>query len=211
MNVCFLTSGFPNGLTQEFIFELNKYLPINPSFVFIASDFTQPARTKYFVDILIQSFKDKGLVFKSVHTIDHHTTPLISRELIESADIVWLSGGPTLKQMNSIESYNLIPTLLNRNGITIGMSAGAINMAKRVILMEDMYDNVQIETYVGIGLVDINIEPHLNYASIDHIQNIEKLAQNETIIGLYDNSFVVITEDKQEYFGRYRIFEKKES
>lgn len=210
MKICFLTSGFPNGLTQEFIFELNKYLPINPSFVFIASDFAQPSRTKYFVDVLIQSFKAKGLVFKSVHTIDHHTTPLISRELVECSDIVWISGGPTLKQMNYIKSYDLIPTLVNRNGITIGMSAGAINMAKRAILLEDTDDNVKTEIYEGIGLVDLNIEPHLNYASIDHIQNIEKLS-NETIIGLYDNSFIVIANDKLAYFGKYKVFEKKES
>lgn len=190
--------------------ELNKYLPVNPSFVFIASDFTQPARTQYFLDVLIQSFRDKGLVFKTVHTINFHITAEVARELIYDADVVWIAGGPTLKQMNYIKQYELIPNLLIRDGITIGMSAGSINMARRAILIEDTDDNVKTEIYDGIGLVNINIEPHLNYASIDHIKNIEKLS-NETIIGLYDNSFIVLTDDKQECFGKYKIFEKKES
>jgi dipeptidase E len=211
MKVNFLTSGFPNGLTTEFTLELNKYLPVNPSFVFIASDFSQPQRTQYFLDVLIQSFRDKGLVFKTVHTIDFHVTPETARELIYEADVIWIAGGPTLKQINYIKQYELIPNLLNRNGITIGMSAGSINMAKRAILVEDTDDNVKTEIYEGIGLVDLNIEPHLNYASIDHIKNIEKLTMNETIIGLYDNSFIVLSDDKQEYFGKFKLFQKKES
>jgi dipeptidase E len=211
MKVNFLTSGFPNGLTTEFTLELNKYLPVNPSFVFIASDFSQPQRTQYFLDVLIQSFRDKGLVFKTVHTIDFHVTPETARELIYEADVIWIAGGPTLKQINYIKQYELIPNLLNRNGITIGMSAGSINMAKRAILVEDTDDNVKTEIYEGIGLVDLNIEPHLNYTSIDHIKNIEKLTMNETIIGLYDNSFIVLSDDKQEYFGKFKLFQKKES
>lgn len=208
MKVNFLTSGFPNGLTTEFILELNKYLPVNPSFVFIASDFSQLARTQYFLDVLIQSFRVKGLVFKSVRTIDFHITAEVARELVYEADVIWIAGGPTLKQMNYIKQYELIPNLLNRDGITIGMSAGSINMAKRAILIEDTDDNVNTEIYEGIGLVDINIEPHLNYASIDHIKNIEKLV-NETIIGLYDNSFIVLTDNNLEYYGKYKVFEKK--
>lgn len=208
MKINFLTSGFPNGLTHEFITELNKYLPANPSLVFIASDFSQPSRTQYYFDVLIKSFKEKGLAFRTVNTIDHHINPSISCELIEHADIVWIAGGPTLKQIHYIESYNLIPSLQNRNGITIGMSAGAINMAKRCVLIEDINDNMHVDIYDGIGLVNINIEPHLNYASIDHIENIKKLSDHEDIIGLYDNSFIVISNDKQEIFGPYIHFKK---
>ena len=76
-------------------------------------------------------------------------------------------------------------------------------MAKRAILIKDIDDNTKTEIYVGIGLVQVNIEPHLNYASIDHINNIKELSKSENIIGLYDNSFIVITDSTQEIFGKH--------
>ncbi len=208
MKINILTSGFPNGLTAEFIYELKKYLPDNPTFLFIASDFSQIERTQYFLDVLLQSFKDKGLIFKSVNSIDYHISLAKSKELIDDADVIWLAGGPPLKQINDIRAYDLIPNLLKREGITIGMSAGSINMAKRAILIKDIDDNTKTEIYVGIGLVQVNIEPHLNYASIDHINNIKELSKSENIIGLYDNSFIVITDSTQEIFGKHIHFRK---
>lgn len=52
-------------------------------------------------------------------------------KLIEEADIIVLAGGPTLKQISSIHEYGLAPALREQQGITIGISVGSINMAKR--------------------------------------------------------------------------------
>lgn len=40
MKISFVTSGFPNGFTDEFMKEFRKYLTNNQNFVFIASDFS---------------------------------------------------------------------------------------------------------------------------------------------------------------------------
>jgi dipeptidase E len=74
--------------------------------------------------------------------VDNEVSPEKAKESVETANVVWLSGGPTLAQMESIRRYGLIPALCARDGITIGMSAGAINMAKRVVLAKELSDDV---------------------------------------------------------------------
>ncbi len=107
-----------------------------------------------------------------------------------------------------LKEYNLIPVLKNREGLTIGMSAGSINMAKRVVLAKDINDNVpELAIYDGIGLVDINIEPHLDSASEEHMKDVYEASQFTTIYGLYDNAFIKIVDDKMDIYGIYFKYE----
>ncbi|MGL4335956.1 MAG: Type 1 glutamine amidotransferase-like domain-containing protein, partial [Turicibacter sp.] len=138
MKVSFLTSGFPNGFTQEFIKCIKNYYKDKGSFVFIASNFEQHSKSDKYTNIFISMFASNGILFNECHVMDSRTTPKKAIEYIEKADIVWISGGDTLKQISFLKEYNLIPALQIRNGITIGMSAGSINMAKRVVLAKDV-------------------------------------------------------------------------
>lgn len=72
------------------------------------------------------------------------------------------------------------------------MSAGSINMAKRVILGKD----IELSIYDWIGLVDINIEPHLDSESKEHMKDIYEVSQYSVIYGIYDNTFIKITTKK---------------
>ena len=54
--------------------------------------------------------------------------------------MIWLSGGPTLTQIRHIEEYRLIEPLREQDGVTIGMSAGSINMARQVVVAKDLDD-----------------------------------------------------------------------
>lgn len=108
-----------------------------------------------------------------------------------------------------MKDYNLISALQNRDGITIGMSAGSINMAKRVVLAKDMEDNIpELSIYNGIGLVDINIEPHLDSSSENHLNEILEATQFSTIYGLNDNSFIKIVDNNISIYGYCSIFKK---
>jgi methionyl-tRNA synthetase len=69
--------------------------------------------------------------------VDGLLSPEDADRAVRSADAVWLSGGPTLRQIEDIKRYGLIPALQARDGVTIGMSAGAINMARHVVLAKD--------------------------------------------------------------------------
>jgi peptidase E len=147
-------------------------------------------------------FRNNDIVFNQVHIIDDRITKEKAVQYIEKADIIWLAGGDTLKQIAYIKEYNLIMDLQNRDGITIGMSAGSMNMAKRVVLAKDIDDNIpELSIYDGIGLVDINVEPHLDSASEEHMKEIYEASKYTTIYGIYDNSFIKIVNDTMDIYG----------
>jgi len=208
MKVSLLTSGFTDKFTDDFINCVKEYYHNNGSFVLVASDFTEHSKTDRYLDVFLSMFGNSGIVFNEVHIIDDRITREKALQYIEKADIVWIAGGDTLKQIAYLKEYNLIPALQSREGITIGMSAGSINMAKRVVLAKDIDDNVpELSIYDGIGLVDINIEPHLDSASEDHMKDIYEASQYSAIYGIYDNTFIKITNDTMDIYGTYFKYE----
>lgn len=209
MKVSILTSGFPNGFTDDFIQCVKDYYNNNNgSFILIASDFAGHSKTDRYTDEFISMFRNNGIVFNEVNVIDDRITPEKAVQYIEKADIVWISGGDTLKQIAYLKEYNLIGVLQSREGITIGMSAGSINMAKRVVLAKDINDNIpELAIYDGIGLVDINIEPHLDSASEEHMKEVYEASHYTTIYGIYDNTFIKIVNDTMKIHGVYFKYE----
>lgn len=204
MKVSILTSGFPNGFTNDFIQCVKGYYNKNDSFLFIASDFSGHSKTDKYTNEFLNMFKNNGIVFDKVHVIDDRITKEKAAKYIKEADIIWLAGGDTLKQIVNLKEYNLIPVLQNKEGLIIGMSAGSINMAKKVVLAKDINDNnPKLAIYDGIGLVNINIEPHLDSASEEHMKDIYEASQFTTIYGLYDNSFIKIVDGKMDIYGIY--------
>ena len=154
-------------------------------------------------------FKSNGIIFKETHVIDNRISKKEAKEYIKKAEVVWLSGGNTLNQIKEIKEYDLIETLQNREKVTIGMSAGSINMAKRVVLAKDINDNIpELSIYDGIGLVDINIEPHFDPTDEEHNKDIYEASKSSTIYGLYDDSFIKIVDDEITIYGDYIKYEK---
>lgn len=208
MKVSVLTSGFPNGFTEEFINCIKEYYHNMGSFVVISSDFTAHSRTDKHLGEFLEMFRENDIIFNEVNVIDDRVSKEKALEFINNAEVIWLSGGNTLKQIEYVKAYDLTPALQKREGITIGMSAGSINMAKKVVLARDINDNIpELSIYDGIGLVDINIEPHLDSASEEHIEEIYEASHYATIYGLYDNSFIKIVNDDMEIFGVYFKYE----
>lgn len=59
-------------------------------------------------------------------------------------------------------------------------------MAKKVVLAKDVDDNIpEISIYNGIGLVGINVEPHLDSASEEYMNQIYEASQHTAIYGTY--------------------------
>ncbi len=210
MQVFYLTSGFADGFTDDFIQSIKKYYSGCGLLAFIASDFTIPSITDGYCNLFIGMFKAKGITFDEVQIIDNRVSKDEASRLIEKAAVVWLSGGDTLKQIGHIKEYGLIPSLKKRKGVTIGMSAGSINMAKKVVLARDVEDGIsELSIYDGLGLVDINIEPHLDTERKDHIKDIIEASRHATIYGLFDNSFIKVIGDLIEFYGPYVKYAKK--
>ena len=174
---------------------------------FIASTFSDIEKSNKYLNIMLTWFKNIGITFKESYLINDLVTQEQAKEYINKSDVVFIMGGDTLEQIKNINKYNIIPNLQKRNGITIGISAGSINMASNVAIARDIDDNIPEHSfYKGIGLVDINIEPHFDLNNTFHNKDIIDISKTNKIICLPDESFIRI-ENKIDIIGDYYIFE----
>ncbi len=207
MKTLFVTSGFPDGFTADFFVQLCQYLPKAGRFVMVASDFSAHEKSARYLAKYLQDFGKGGIYFSQSALVDFSVSPKEAVSLLKEADIVWLSGGPTLTQIRHIKEYGLIDALQKRDGVTVGTSAGSINMAKQVLLARDPDDGIdQMCQYEGIGLVDFSIEPHFADAERTRMPDIQEAMRYATrdFYGLYDGSFIVESQGKRTFFGPYR-------
>ena len=209
MAVCFLTSAFNNGFTPAFEQALKKYLPQVDAgnLVFIASDFDDPHGNIGWAERIRSQFGEIGILFSELRIIDHTVSPLQAEGYIRDAQVIWLSGGDTLRQIVSFEEYHLREQLMGFDGIIIGMSAGSINMADRVVLARNIYDNApEMAIYQGLGLVQINIEPHLDPLNAEHLDDILEASVHAPIYGLFDDSFILDDGQHTTIYGPYCLY-----
>lgn len=187
--------------------KLKQHLTKTTSFVLVASDFSCHPRSLHFLNLTLHELERHGIVFDHSAIVDYEITPEEANTLIQNADLVLLSGGSTLKQIASIREYGLEEALRDRAGVTFGISAGAINMAQRVVLAKNINDDKpELSIYNGIGLVDFSIEPHLNELTAAHIAEIQEAAKHAPIYGLYDESFILVVNGEKEFYGACRLF-----
>ena len=211
MAVCFLTSAFNNGFTPDFERVLKGYLPDGRTdagnFVFIASDFDDPHGNMHWAEEIRGKFGEIGILFSGFHIVDHTVSPSQAEKYIRNAQVIWLSGGDTLRQIASFKEYHLREQLIRSARLFIGMSAGSINMADRVVLARNIYDrSPQLEIYQGLGLVQINIEPHLDPVNAEHLDDILEASTHAPIYGLFDDSFIVDDGQHATLYGPYCLY-----
>lgn len=211
MKINYLLSGMDKelGFTSEHAKYLKQDIKDNSVITFIASTFSDIEKTDKYYNIMLNWFKNINITFKESYLIDSRVEPKESKEIIDKSDIVFIMGGDTLLQIKTLNEYNIISNLKNREGITIGISAGSINMAQDVALARDIDDNVPEHSfYKGIGLVDINIEPHFDLNNLKHNLDIIEISNDNKIVCLPDESFIRIINDNMEIIGDYYIFHK---
>ncbi|HIT79134.1 MAG TPA: Type 1 glutamine amidotransferase-like domain-containing protein [Candidatus Faecivivens stercorigallinarum] len=211
MAICFLTSAFNNGFTPVFERVFKRYLLTGNqdagNFVFIASDFDDPHGNLRWAEEIRGKFGEIGVLFSGFQIVDHTVSPTQAEKYIRDAQVVWLSGGDTLRQIASFQEYHLRELLMGFDGIVIGMSAGSINMADRVVLARNIYDrSPQLEIYQGLGLVEINIEPHLDPVNAEHLDDILEASVHAPIYGLFDDSFILDDGQKVTIYGPYCLY-----
>ena len=207
MKVQFVTSGFSKGFTAAFLDQLRRFLSRRKNFVMVASDFSAHQKSERYLAQYLREFAQNGLGFAQGMLVDFSVSPRQAVSMIEGADAVWLSGGPTLTQIRHIREYDLADALREREGVTVGMSAGAINMAEQVRLAKDPGDGIdRMCRYEGIGLVDFSIEPHFGDAEKNRLEDVLAAVReaDRGFYGLYDESFIVQALGTRTFFGPYR-------
>ena len=109
MSTYILTSWFPNGFSNEIAELMKKVIKRRKKFAFIASEFEKfhEMTDQYFREIL-QLFQEIGIDFETSYVIDGRMKKEEAKDAVQLADVVWLSGGDTIKQYQYLVKYELI-------------------------------------------------------------------------------------------------------
>ena len=139
-------------------------------------------------------------------------------EYIQKADCINLFGGHLPTGNAFINELNLRELIKDYNGVLIGGSGGAMNMADVVYCKpeaEGEYTNKNFNRYLkGLGLTNINIIPHyylIKDRTLDGGRIIEDIIAPDTyqtsLIVLPDGSYIVQVDDCATIFGEAYLFQ----
>ena len=191
--------------TNNFIEVFKDKLDKNRKFIFIASSPDEYERNDNYSEVTFESFKLDGFSFQENILIDHRYNGNLKDE-IESSDLIFLAGGHTPTEMAYFEEIGLRDILKNYNGIIIGQSAGAINLATTVVCAPE-YDGEIGTDYVwkGLGKTNINVEPHfvLNVPEEDLKirEELLKLSVDYPIYAICDGSYIFDDGEEATIYG----------
>lgn len=203
----YLLSGVEpsKGFTKIQENHLKKDITQNQKIVFIASTFKNPDKNTLYYNTSLNWFKKININFSKTTLIDNKISKKEAQKLLKEANIVFLMGGDTTAQMNSIKEYNLEDEIKNKK-IVIGVSAGSLNQSKTVIFKDD-YQEGKIEKYQGLGLTNINIYPHFNLKDKEYTKEVLEVSNHIPLIALPNDSFIRIENNNIEFVGTYYLIE----
>ena len=189
MSIYILTSWFPNGFNNEIAQLMKKFIKRRTKFAFIASEFEKnhEKTDQYFKEIL-ELFQNIGIYFEKSYVVDGRMEKEVAKDIVRSADVVWLAGGDTPTEYQYLLKYELIDILREHSGVIIGMSAGSINLTKMAICTLACGHDKQ-EMYEGIGCVGFSVEPHFNVNKVS--KELLELSKQYIIYGLCDESLIL--------------------
>jgi len=196
-------SGFPNGFSPNVAAFLREHLAQRERLVFITSN---PAGTKtdHYAAMMHGWFEEVSLPFARYHAIDDRIEPARAVQLTEGADCVFLMGGKTGLQMQFLRSFGLDEAICNSPAMVLGLSAGAINMAKISFDMEE-----SLIPHEGLGLTDITIHPHFDSANEDELAKLQCVATQFPVYAMKDDSAIFVQGEHITCMGEIMKFERQ--
>lgn len=190
--------GF-NEIQREY---LKKDIKNNDTIVFIATTFDDYEKNDLYYNNLIKHFKNIDITFNKAYLIDNRVAKDLAKDYILKSNIIFLMGGDAKKQIDSVKEYDFFEILKSKEGIILGVSAGSMNQSSRVVYKND-YNNYVIEDYEGLGYIDINIYPHLDFNNIDYLKEVFEVSNYTKTVALPNDSFIRIENNNIDFVGEY--------
>ena len=199
MKISYLFSGIDKekGFNEVQAKYLKKDIKNNSNIIFIATIFDNFEKNDEQYNKIVNWFKNININFNKSYIIDNRVKKDEAKKMIDKSDIVYLMGGDPHSQMQSINEYN-IKESIKKVDVVIGVSAGSMNQSKRVVYKDNL-----ILDYEGLGIVDFNIYPHLDWNNIDLLKENFEISSLVPLISLPNDSFIRIKNGKKEYMGDY--------
>lgn len=144
-----------NGIVDQIKDSLNG----NNTILFIASSPDNKKKIDLYTKLLFEGLRLSGISFNEYLILDNSTIDN-AEEYINKANMIFLSGGDTYIQNEFFKKINLRKKLESFDGLIVGQSAGAINMAEDVFNSPEEMEKSEPVFFKGLGLTNINVEPH---------------------------------------------------
>jgi len=158
------------------------------------------------------SFEMSGIPFDEYIYVNDENKNNI-KEYVQKATAINILGGHLPTGNAFIEELNLRELLKDFNGVIIGASGGAMDMADNVYCIPEVEgehtDKDFNRVLKGLGLTNINVVPHFQYFKTmkftDGIKMLEDIllpdSKKMPMIALPDRSFIIQKNGKQTLFG----------
>lgn len=214
MNKIYLLSGPDkrNGFDKEIGEHLKRDLKKRKKFVAISASPKKIKKNDIYIygnnDSLglINMFSKLGLNSLEVTLLDERIDSKNGIETIKKADVIHLMGGDPLEQIEYIQNNNYLEYIKKTDALIIGTSAGAMNLADDVYCPK--YEKVnKAFFYRGMGITNITIEPHFDVNNEIQVKEIKKMSNEKRIIGLPNESSIIIDNEDILFVGNYYIYD----
>ncbi len=197
-----------NGILEN----IKSLLPHTDKLVSVANDPLNFDDNDAKLAVVCESFKKTGIVFGQASALDARNRSN-AKSILDGASLIILGGGKCLCQNRFFREIDLKNLLKNSDALTIGISAGAMNLCKTVAnFPEEESDLPEPRWFDGLGIFDGIIIPHfdgaaqkyqLDFDGTDTARDyILPMSRGKEFIGLPNGSYAVIQSDGSlAYFG----------
>lgn len=121
-------------------------------------------KSKEHLEFMKQQLAEAGMCFDECTILTDTMSEAELKEQIRNSDMIYMMGGYPRIQRHFIRKHGLERTLHEFDGVILGISAGAMNMSKYIIMVTDGENNDEIKVDNGLGLVDFSIFPHCAFS-----------------------------------------------
>lgn len=83
-----------------------------------------------------------------------------------------------------------------------------MNQSKRVMYKDD-FENFKMKDYEGLGLVKINIFPHVDLNNSSIMNEVTEISKYMELILLPNDSFIRVYNNNIKFFGNYYLIKNK--
>lgn len=204
--------GNENGILDL----IKKLTPRQENFVFVANAESNNDATDIYANVTFNSFQ-LTFPFNNYAILDGRTKHR-SKELIESADLIFLCGGHVPTQNKFFQNINLKEIIKNSKALVIGQSAGSMNSAEIVYAQPEFEGETTDPNYKkylhGLGLTNISILPHFEQefgSVLDGKDVFREISLPDSKIRPFlaysDGAFVYDNGKIQQVFGKAYLFD----
>lgn len=203
---------------NQFVENLKKYWKENSRCLMVAAAPDEYAGNNEMIAFFARVSSEAGLSHSTFEIWDRRRT-VLSKEEVESYDVIWLGGGHVPTQNVFLKEIGLREKLKDFKGIIIGISAGTMNSADIVYAQPELPGEAIDPNYqrfiTGLGLTKTQILPHYQMVK-DYYKDGMRLFEDITygnsygnnFLALPDGSYLLIADGMETVWGEaYRIAE----